>query len=254
MLSSLDLQTPRTTVDGYAASLAENEADIKALARRWQHGAQRAEETGSEDDALAVESEEEAFEGMRRGRSRSRPAPTRGRRSDAAKEAGDDFATRLTELSLSYRHSLDLIRSICLACDLDLDWAETVLQLLGDFERVVVGLTPDHAEWQDAAARTRKQIRDRDEVVWHPKTDGQLRRIADGALADIAAGLGLEVDVVRARKKLLEAVKAAGAKGWYPDEEGLRRVQEDVLEEADAEEGTEDGFGSPGVEEDLIAL
>ncbi|GAA6016516.1 hypothetical protein JCM8202_006067 [Rhodotorula sphaerocarpa] len=246
--------TPRTTIDGYAASLAENEADIKALARRWQHGAHRAEETGSEDDALAVESEEEAFEGMRRGRSRSRPAPTRGRRSDAAKEAGDDFATRLTELSLSYRHSLDLIRSICLACDLDLDWAETVLHLLGDFERVVVGLTPDHAEWQSAAARTRKQILDHDEVVWHPKTDGQLRRTADGALADIAAGLGLEVDVVRARKKLLEAVKAAGAKGWYPDEEGLRRVQEDVLEEADAEEGTEDGFGSPGVEEDLIAL
>lgn len=232
--------------------MTEHEKEIRSLARRVNTSRVRGLSEDEEDGGFTTDAGDDAYDDFRRSRNRSRPplsdsAP----RNQLASTTQSNVVDFLTRLSLAYGKSEALISSIFLACGFDTDWTERVLQIVKDFELRVADLMPDEPDYLDAAEATRAEILDQEELLWNPKVDARIRRSKDAALDDIAAELGLDIDEVRERKLHLQRTAQKGIRGWYPDEEGFRRLRDEAIEDVAGTDGDGEGLASLADSDDL---
>ncbi|GAA5881988.1 hypothetical protein JCM3774_002564 [Rhodotorula dairenensis] len=254
--------TPRTTIDGFKACLEENERQIKSMAKRINRDAARqytdSEPDGHGTDAVA-RTADEAYERMRRSRSRHRSASprsadeayrgTRKRRSQdrsASAERPDEPAelAALSTLALKHRRTPRLVQSIYLACAFDLEATRTVLDVLNEFDLGTIGLVPnssseeDRAEYARAVANARDQILNRVEVIWSPAQDRKLlQRRGPASDEKVARAKGVPLADLQERRDALEVIRGTGIESWYPDAEGFEQWTRELVDDDDNDDG-----------------
>lgn len=229
--------------------MTEHEKEIRSLARRVNESRLRHPLSEDEDDdGFTTDAGGDAYDDFRRTRNRSNPPrAAEALRDRTASATQSNVVDYLTRLSLAYAKSETLISSIFLACGFNTEWTERVLQIVKEFELRVADLTPDEPDYLDAAEATRAEILNQDELIWSPKVDAKIRRSKEAALNDIAAELGLDIEAVKERKLHLQRIAEKGIRGWYPDEEGFRRLREEAIDEVAGSDGDGEGLASvPG--------
>ncbi|GAA5978138.1 hypothetical protein JCM10908_004242 [Rhodotorula pacifica] len=262
--------SPRTTIDGFAASLKEHEREIRSRAKKVIREAERYPddegEEGHTTDA-AGRTEDEAYEGMRTRRRKTPRAssssskhgqrreiePERGGRQEEA-ESGPNDLEALSTLSTTYRRPLNLIHSVYLACAFNLSATEAALQILREFDFGTMDLPSDSEECQRAMLTARDQIHAQVGLMWTPAEDRKLLERGSKFAKQVAREKDLELEEVLDRRSALEAIQGGGLESWYPDKEGFEQWRREVLDEEDQEEEeAEDAVaqqGSDGAEEE----
>ncbi|GJN88575.1 hypothetical protein Rhopal_001541-T1 [Rhodotorula paludigena] len=253
-------QSYRTTTSAFEAAWTLQEDEIKQRAKRLRRAYEARlptpepeegqlddasqDEAGSLDGANAEASDDDELHELDlapRKKPDRRPSPSPAPALDA--DPDPSFAASLTRLSTRFRRPLAYVRSLVLACTLDVARAERVLAQLAEYDLVVSGLSAADERADKRAAELWERIRTRFEV-WSLEDDAVVREIGDEAdeegVLEAVERLGRKwsAQQVAERWEVLRALGEEGETEWELARDELRRMRDEAELES-SQEGNE---------------